>query len=837
MENNDITQFNEDAEIVTAQITKPLDIMSYLPSSADTGANLSIIDFLKRPFAIARGTLGTTDTVSTFPIYSMPDYAFSQAQYSNKLQGVFGFRGDMVFKIQINGNPFQQGRYMLAWVPTGGAAASASPTTFWYITHGFTLSQRSQLPHVELDISCDTTAILKVPFVSALEYFPVGATNNTTKLGSTGILQLFPYAALQSPSGSNTVPYTLWVNFENIELVGATYPQSNIGFDKNPTEVEQKSAGIAPISGALAKFSGAAKILGQIPLLSSVAAPVGWATEILSKAALSLGWSRPLNLEPYMRVERAIHPYHANFDAPDNSLPLSYSCKNQVEVLPGFGGTDVDEMSFGYFLSVPTWIATISWPETGMIDQNLWTTKLSPGQFLTTATDTGRTLTNFTPMAFISNMFQFWRGGFVFTFKIVKTPMHSGRLVVAFNPLETMVVAGSTYLTTENQRFYTHREVIDIRETSEFTVTVPYTSVQAFRACSTADNIDSMGQLTLSILDPLVAPGVVANNVQIIIEVAAASDMEFAVPTGSIWCPVTDVTPQGNICFSQCSTLNTTTESPQNVHYERLTNEAIYNGGCFDTYPQSNIGFSKGDANPCQKMDVVIGNGTARTDNLMHSRACIGEKISSFRQMLKVPCILPYNNSNIDHTLYRTMLPFAISWFVNETAEKFTYLGVDIYSMLGSMYVMSRGGVRIKAIPFYNGVPNAYWTAYYTPYPAGSTGLTDWFFARSSDMLGKTTPENYCKAPTVVGDIHLNGGFDIQVPMYHFQHARTNVEQGSGVDYAYELTNCASRNFLNIKCDQTADAGGFQYYRSGADDCSFAGFVSIPPMRQIPPVI
>lgn len=81
-------------------------------------------------------------------------------------------------------------------------------------------------------------------------------------------------------------------------------------------------------------------------------------------------------------------------------------------------------------------------------------------------------------------LFSYWRGSIVFTFKIVKTNYHSGRLLFCAIPNDSSTSVDVTISTSA----YLNREIMDIREGAVYKVVVPYASLRPWLRCSTYSN-------------------------------------------------------------------------------------------------------------------------------------------------------------------------------------------------------------------------------------------------------------------------------------------------------------------------------------------------------------
>jgi len=164
------TGFTVDAGTVSATVNNPRNYTKLFRES-DGNYRQEIKDFLAKPTVLASGTISSTDTATTFSSYSLPNGAVNPTSvYADKMSGYLGYRCTMVIRLQINANRFQQGRYMLTYVPTGGESIIVPSVAATVSAQKNTLRQRSQLMRIELDINCDTEGVLRIPFNSARNF-------------------------------------------------------------------------------------------------------------------------------------------------------------------------------------------------------------------------------------------------------------------------------------------------------------------------------------------------------------------------------------------------------------------------------------------------------------------------------------------------------------------------------------------------------------------------------------------------------------------------------------------------------------------------------------------
>jgi hypothetical protein len=783
------TQFVSDSNIVSATKSLAVDIdPSFINSSSDS-LSQEVKDFLQKPVIIASSTFATTDTYSTFAEFLSPNDILSanSSMMADKLKGYLGFRATTVLRLVVNATRFQQGRYNLQFVPTGGAIVAATGNSRNRVNAiTSTLVQRIQLPHVELDLNCDTEAILKYKFNSAYNFFPLSSLTSGTSLMSFGLFKIYPYSALVAGSGNNTCGYTLWASFEDIELISAAVPQSGRSFStstkkKNETDQEQVSSGMGPISSALMRVKGAADVFTRVPLLSSYASMTSWYAEILSGAASAFGWSRPVNLEHSGRVTQNYLPYAANVDGPDESFPLSFSYKNQVGKAQGFSGTDADEMDFSFLCSIPVYNSTLPWIPTNPSGFVLVNIPVRPLGLLVTRTVTAVAITDVGPYQLIANMFEQWRGSMVYKFKFVKTEFHSGRIAVSFSPVNSSFVQVIPSLA---ESAFLHRQIIDIRECNEFTFVVPFISSTPYKLST-----DPIGTLMFHVLDPLVAPDTVSQTVSIIVEHCMASDAEFAVPKRN------------------------------NMQY------------VMGIAPQSGGSFSNSETNICANYRGNIGSSLVPLDECSNSLFCVGERISSLRTLMKMPNPLVMQVAPTA-ALYLNIIPYMLPYrFYNTTpAYVDSVVFPDLYTLITSLYLYVRGGVRLKYLDNTAVTAAEPFVAYLG---SGITSTLTQVGVNFSGTDGAFDPSstNRNGLPSVYWKAGYSG--EVQVPAYGRNHSRlvTDCLVNSSAPTSYNNANTSTSPSVFVSRTTVPSVATLSgVLRSASDDANCGVFLAVPPV-------
>lgn len=778
-------------EFVNDALVKETSIVSGLPDAftrlSQVMKDQTIETFLKRPIVIRKSTFTTTDLpAGTGNIYH-PQDIIANAIYLDKLDGFLGFRGTLVLRLQVNATKFQQGRYMLAYIPVGGARVTGvinqRPGDTWLAQHIAFLTQRTQLPHVDIDLNCDTEVTMRIPYSSALDYYPMPGLADINRYGCQGVIKIFPYSALETGSGDNYASYTLWAHFEDVELVGAALAQSGAG--ETPSQTEQKIARIGPITSTAMKISMAGKSLSYIPKVGPIAMGVSWAADIVAAVAGVFGWNKPSNVAPACRMRDELGLYSSNIDAADNSLPLSMSLKAEVKKDDMIYFSDTDEMDIVSFVSRPAWFRTVVWTDTATYGTELDKWFVSPTTNVKVDVVGSMNTYSYTPCQYIASNFAFWRGSMVYKFKIVKTGFHSGRIAVVYSPIEARTT--NLALSYDNSH-YVYREVIDIRESNEFTLTIPYMNSRPYKTVSDVDQ--TYGYLAIYVVDQLVSPDTVPSNITMLVEHCMTSDAEFYCPK---WRPAL---PNADIVEAQMD-------------------------------------------NTCSLINTNISNTVSPRFQLETSTVSVGERILSLRALSRrFFHNEPYGATpTTQSSIYHNFLPFAWPLYDEDHWSSVKNICGDFYAQMCMIFNYSRGGVRLK---FMNNGNTSYGiTSFLEPLLIKNDFMISPHFADVSTFNNAEWPGTSMCGTLNYAFSHPDNSkvTEIQIPMYSSTRMRCNADHvaSATVPYFNEAGSLATP--VSVSCTQTQvdravsreNISG-SFLRACADDADFGGFVSIPPL-------
>lgn len=769
----------------TTQLVSNDDVIAVVPSagctlpdnyydSASAGTHTTLEEYFQRPYPITSGVFSSTDDATTFSNLDYMGLLLKTDHYSAKFDGKFVVRATVQARLMVNANKFQAGRYILAFLPTGGLCNTTAYLSKWIAMHRHSKVQITQLPHVEIDLATQTEAILEIPYVSSYNGVTQQSVGNNAVYGTPGVFFIYPYVPLTAASGSLTAGYCVMVSLKDVKLEGVAVPQSNIPHKRgrDPVREEQKKAGIGPVTSALRCAAKSFGVLSKVPILTSFAAPAAWASDIAANVASVWGWSKPGNLAPTLRSQKFSMLGGPNGDGADNSLPLSLVSSNAVRVAPGFGGSDYDEMAIDYIKSIYAYLKDFTWGNEMVRGATLTTIPINLLSMANWWTEGGIELVDASPLSLLARNFMYYRGGLTFRLKFVKTPFHSGRITIVYQPQDKR--SGIVTAATLDTSVFGLKAVVDIRTTTEVEFSIPFMSNTPWAPCNCGTNV--IGTILIFVDEQLVAPESVTADIKVLVEVKGADDLEFAVPTRQFVChPVVPYIPQ------------------------------------MDMGQAVDLGY--------------LGGSKELPGGTQPSELCIGEKVLSIRQLIKRYCyygsITATNTGNLSTI---RMDPFAFNIGVNVDATHYNapayYDDLDVWQ---GCFLFNRGSMRVRA--FTGDKTCRMLAALYQNFGAVSTAVSD---CNSANLRTYSKYNYYSYIQEFVSA--LTGALEVTVPQYHHTHSRNTATQminsiSNITPSPYFLERSIQQLYISSS-DSTSAV--YTLYRATGEDFSLGCFVSVP---------
>lgn len=652
---------------------------------ADTG-NQRLEDFMSRPLRIAEYDWATTDA-AFFQTFNPWSLMFNDPRVVNRIANFNLLRCKLHVKFLINGNGFHYGRLIASYLPLH------NKDTFT-VDRGFFRSDivaASQQPHVYLDPTTSQGGDMVLPFV----WYKNALSIPEAEWDDMGEITVRAINDLKHANGAtDSVTISVWAWAEDVSLSIPTsenpstiQPQS--GYEIRPQSGDEYGKG--PISRPASILARAAGALVTAPVIGMYARATEMAASAVSAIATSFGYSRPAVLDDIVPYKPTYMGNLANTNVPDSVQKLSVDAKQETTIDPRVAGlASTDEMTIKGIGMRESYITTFPWTVDSSPNFFLWNSLVTP-MLWRESVNGANTEIHMPACAFAVHPFKSWRGSMKFRFQIVASNFHKGRLRIVYDPR----TAGNDDFNTAFQ------QIVDIAEEKDVTITVGWGNQQTYsnRANPGTDAIPFRdnagggalnpspydvhnGLLFVEVLNALTVPNSTINNdVSVNVFVSMCEDFEVANPANSYiddysWfpAPAAAITAQSGIEMTMADQDNTTEPSR----------------------PVSD--------NSVRKLAADI----SPTDRL--ADVCYGEKITSFRQLVKRYCFHTlysnvasggarqahvYTRTSGDFPYYRGYAgPSAIHF--SPFGPPYNYARMTLMNYITPAYVVRRGGIRYK---------------------------------------------------------------------------------------------------------------------------------------------
>lgn len=768
VETQQLTTFHENATTVNNEVR---DVMPYSETLAQLVDNNDVTDFLGRPQIVATGDWTTSDVAnSILSSNSVATLLESTQIWYRKIAGYRMIRGKAHLRLAINANPFQQGRLLLHFLP----CARDFPANSLIAAKNYNLCQKTQQPSIELDAQ-ETSCELTVPYVAPTMFYD--RVNQEFDWGTYYVSVLSPLQV--GASGQNNVEWTLFMFFTEVELSGPIFGPESSSANARLQSEKKKIVRTGEISSLLDKVSRASNIFDDVPVIGSVAKTLATYTGKFSDALSIFGWSKPNSDQTASIMTLNPTRNFMNCDGENYGDVFALNHSGSLPICSGFAGTDVDEMSFAYLKKIKAYFTAFTWTNSAVRDVSLYQLKVGPKNIFQQGTIVSgpvtRVIRSAPPFAWLSRMFRYYRGGIKLTFKLIKTPFHSGRLLITFSTRDATL--------TNSQSTYVLREIVDVRSTNEFTMVIPYIRATNYIETDTSDfdgdEYSTLGTVTVRVLNELRNPETVAGSVEVLVYASAADDYELAYPQ----------------------------------NYPQITYT-----------PQSNI---NGDF---KMEDKPIGNSSHESSDIVNNNMTIADPFTSIKQLTNTYRKLFINAGTPSGTSF-SIYPFGMNTHVGyANTSSFSNMLGDYISELSQGFVLSRGSVRI-ALPKGSGdyiVSSSlvnYNRKVTTPlYTSTAEAYLNSFAPSMGALIGNAA------FGRMAFSRNNQWGYEVTVPHFGQTPSRLNYI-GDAIPDQVDVNSC------NLHIQYTPPAGVLpdqfrppaDIYRSGGDDFCLGYFIGFSP--------
>jgi len=230
-------------------------------------------------------------------------------------------------------------------------------------------------------------------------------------------------------------------------------------------------------------------------------------------------------------------------------------------------------------------------------------------------------------------------------------------------------------------------------------------------------------------------------------------------------------------------------------------------------------------------LDSTIGSSCVQSDHAVNSLHCVGERISSVRTLLKMPCQMLADGA-VTNGICTNVIPYVITCgTVVGAVNTRPIVHNDTYSKFACCYLYSRGGVRLKFLDV-EAVTSTFPGLIFLLTGSASTPLLQTGIQHSpNDASGTSNFSSRLNMPVVYYRASFSA--EVQVPQYSRYHSRVNSECVANAANEYgSFVNLAPQVFVTRTKIGTPTVGT-SVLRSTSDDSNFGGFLSIPPMAPV----
>lgn len=654
-------------ETVAAAVTEFVENSSVVsrPNVLVTDSAIPVLDekiasFVARPVLLSTNTFSITDGIDA-NLYSCPSIGtllLSNSTWMDKFSGYGLMRGTFVLRLELNATPFQQGSLLLHYVPCFGMYDKA---TNRFNSH---LVQKVQHPHVIVTMS-DTAAEIEIPFVTPEDYFRLwNRPPNFCDWGGV-FLDVFTPLKVGTSATQTFVDFQVYGYWKNVSLAAPMVAQSSRSVGVvNP---ELKPSG-SSISTGLMSISTGASALSGVPLIGSYMTPLSWVARAASGVAAAFGYSKPV-LDNVPTVD-VIQPTRniGNSEGADASVTLALAHDNAVQRIADYSSNGRDEMSYSYLCKEIMNLTGIhDWTSSFAPDTVIFNRYIDPPSLVYSTYDiigdTGTTTYGIGgPLYYLGNIHAMWRGSLKLNLKFIKTKFHSGKIMVTFTPLTGYTTPVDPGISGSELAI---REIIDIRELSEVTLTLPYLIPSKYLNVSGNTNSSlppecSSGFLSIKVLNQLRNPDTAADSIQIIESYTAGDDFEFAFP-----------------CSPQYGTLDG-------------EGNAVKYGFPFVAQSSGVI------------VDTAIGGISSGSKVMKPTELCVGEMVSSVKQLLNRYSSGAWTSLFPSSSRVADIDPWYLGVYTVDAISGVPVapqMAADAMGILAPLYLFQRGSIRALISP------------------------------------------------------------------------------------------------------------------------------------------
>lgn len=496
----------------------------------DVQSNIHLQKFLSRPSLINTLNWSQTDGLGGLGSIQPWKEFFNTPTILDKLNNYAYLSCNLHIKVIVNASPFLYGALMLNYHPLKGLVGS----TIKVDGSGTELVPYSQKPKIWILPQTSQGGEMVLPFFYHKNLLDVTSTFDVQSMGT---LEYIVYDTLKSANGAtgNTLSIQMYAWAENI-VFGA--PTTRLAMQSG---VPQDEYGEGPISLPASAIAKSLRYLENIPVIGRYARASSMVASTVGRVAALFGYTNVPNIADVHDVRNVPFPH---LGSPEISTPiekLTLDPKNELCIDSRTVGLDgTDELTIKHLVTKESYLTSFDLLSSDTTDLIKFSSQVTPSLFVSSLTGTYPLIQN-TPMSYISNLFQYWRGDISFRFKFICTNFHKGRVRITYDARGDITGSSPDYVTVFN-------EIVDIGASCDVEVVVPYSQAfpwlktdntnGALRFSNTGGTMSYVdgrnnGVVTVRVINPLSAP-VTSSTVKVLVFVRGKENLEFGCPVNAL---------------------------------------------------------------------------------------------------------------------------------------------------------------------------------------------------------------------------------------------------------------------------------------------------------------
>lgn len=617
---------------------------------------------LSRPVVIKSGVLTSALQEAQCPIDSeiavgtdliapltLPLDWLGSKYIANKIQNFQYLRNSWVVRLTLNASPFMAGKILVFAAPYDlsiEADIQSSAKGLAALT--------SYASAVIMDLGREHTCELTIPFTSIAEYLNLQDSTDLLTL----YVRFVNISALLT-GNDELISYTVQVQAIDPEVAGPSYfgvtnPVRDLHCERQlQGEAAQKSKGL--VTQAAGIVASVASYASNIPFLSAFSAPVTSIARGVEALADYFGWSKPPLISPPVFVLNKGTNGLSYGQGVDSSTSLALTAENKLAIENDHFTTQLDEMSFGFLCSKESYYNRFDYSESNVPGDLLYQDIVTPATHLK---NSGLKWSP-TPMEYIAQFFDLWRGDIEYIFDFTKTAMHNGKVLIVFSPNTDELPA--TGLLDAQHLLYSLQ--VDLAKTSIVRYRVNYMSQSPWRSCARGIATSPIGRIAVICMNKLQRPESVADHVSVLVG-KCSDNMQFAVPIDTA--PAL-LNPPGNIVPAYINVGPILLSDVKDTETRELQSNQIEGINTVNT--------------------IIRGESGIRMENAEWAvNECTGENILSLRFLLK------------RFFCFASLRQPTIGTFNADIANPATMARNDLVCAISRLYFFWRGGIRFKTL-------------------------------------------------------------------------------------------------------------------------------------------